>query len=371
VRMLIAGGGTGGHLFPGIALAEEVTTRHHDNRVLFVGTRRGLEARIVPAAGFPLETIRVQGWKGKGIWQRVQTLLLLPLAFLSSWRIVRHFRPDMVVGVGGYSSGPVVLAAWVQGVATAIQEQNAFPGLTNRILGKLVRAVFIAFEEARAAFPGRKTHLVGNPVRRKLMDNYLRTRPPPADGSFRLLVFGGSLGARGLNTRVLEALPHLEELRGRLEVLHQTGAADAARVREGYAAAGVKAQVVEFIDDMSGAYARASLVLCRAGATTVAELTICKKASLLVPYPLATDDHQAVNARALVDAGAALMFREAEVTGESLARTLRTLAADPEGLRRMERAAGHLGRPEAARELVDVCAELVEPVGPSGQVVSR
>jgi UDP-N-acetylglucosamine--N-acetylmuramyl-(pentapeptide) pyrophosphoryl-undecaprenol N-acetylglucosamine transferase len=371
VRMLIAGGGTGGHLFPGIALAEEVTTRHHDNRVLFVGTRRGLEARIVPAAGFPLETIRVQGWKGKGVWQRVQSLLLLPLAFLSSWRIIRHFRPDMVVGVGGYSSGPVVLAAWVQGVATAIQEQNAFPGLTNRILGKLVRAVFIAFEEARAAFPEGKTHLVGNPVRRKLMDNYLRTRPPPADGSFRLLVFGGSLGARGLNTRVLEALPHLEELRGRLEVLHQTGAADAARVREGYAAAGVKAQVVEFIDDMSGAYARASLVLCRAGATTVAELTICKKASLLVPYPLATDDHQAVNARALVDAGAALMFREAELTGESLARTLRTLAADPEGLRRMERAAGHLGRPEAARELVDVCAELVEPVGPSGQVVSR
>jgi UDP-N-acetylglucosamine--N-acetylmuramyl-(pentapeptide) pyrophosphoryl-undecaprenol N-acetylglucosamine transferase len=372
VRMLIAGGGTGGHIFPGIALAEEVTTRHPDNRVLFVGTRRGLEARVVPAAGFPLETIRVQGLKGRGAWQRLQSLLLLPLAFLTCWRLVRQFRPDVVVGVGGYSSGPVVLAAWLQGVPTAIQEQNALPGLTNRILGKLVRAVFIAFEEARGGFPERKTHLVGNPVRRKLMDNYLRTRPPPADGSFRLLVFGGSLGARGLNTRVLEALPHLGELVGRLDVLHQTGAADAVRVREGYAAAGVKAQVLDFIDDMSGAYARSSLVICRAGATTLAELTICKKASLLVPYPLASDDHQAVNARALVDAGAALMIRESELTGESLARTLQALAAEPEAIRRMERSAGHLGRPEAARELVDVCAELVaRPVGPSGQVMSR
>jgi UDP-N-acetylglucosamine--N-acetylmuramyl-(pentapeptide) pyrophosphoryl-undecaprenol N-acetylglucosamine transferase len=370
--MLIAGGGTGGHLFPGIALAEEVTTRHPDNRVLFIGTQRGLEARVVPAAGFALRTIRVQGLKGRTLWQRLQSLLLLPLALLSSWRMVRQFRPDVVVGVGGYASGPVVLAGWLQGVVTAIQEQNALPGLTNRILGKLVRAVFIAFEETRSAFPAHKTHLVGNPVRRKLMDNYLRSRTPVPDGAFHLLILGGSLGARGLNNRVLEALPDLGPLRERLEVVHQTGATDAARVREGYTSAGVKAQVVEFIDDMSGAYSRANLVVCRAGATTLAELTICKKASILVPFPFATDDHQAVNAQALVDAGAALMFRESELTGESLARTLHALAADPEAIRRMERAAGHLGRPEAARELVDLCAELVaRPVGPSGQVVSR
>ncbi len=369
--MLIAGGGTGGHLFPGIALAEEVTTRHPDNRVLFVGTTRGLEARVVPAAGFALETIEIRGLKGVGALRALQALLLLPLSFLSSWRILGRFRPDVVVGVGGYASGPVVLAAWVRGIATAIQEQNALPGITNRILGRIVRAVFVAFEQARAAFPPRKTYLVGNPVRRKLMDNYLRSRPPETDGRFRLLVVGGSLGARGLNTRMLEALPHLGDLRDRMDIVHQTGAVDLERVRAGYAAAGIKAEVVPFVDDMSAAYARASLVLCRAGATTVAELTICKKAAILVPFPFATDDHQAVNARALVDAGAALMFRESELGGELLARELRRLAAEPETLHRMERAAGHLGRPEAARELVDLCAELVAPPSGRGQVVPR
>jgi len=369
--MLIAGGGTGGHLFPGIALAEEVTTRHPDNRVLFVGTTRGLEARVVPAAGFPLETIEVRGLKGMGVLRSLQALLLLPVSFLASWRIVGRFRPDVVVGVGGYASGPVVLAAWIRGVATAIQEQNALPGVTNRILGRIVRAVFVAFEQARAAFPPSKTFLVGNPVRRKLMDNYLRSRPPVTDARFRLLVVGGSLGARGLNTRMLEALPFLGTLRERMDIVHQTGAADLERVKAGYAAAGVTAEVVPFVEDMSAAYGRASLVLCRAGATTVAELTICKKAAIFVPFPFATDDHQAINARALVDAGAALMFRESELTGEKLAAELLRLAAEPETLQRMERAAGALGRPEAARELVDLCAELVAPPTGRSQVVPR
>ena len=369
--VVIAGGGTGGHLFPGIALAEEVTTRHPDNRVLFVGTTRGLEARVVPAAGFPLETIQVRGLKGVGPLRALQALVMLPLSFVASWRIVGRFRPDVVVGVGGYSSGPVVLAAWLRGIATAIQEQNALPGVTNRILGKIVRAVFIAFEQARAFFPPRKTYLVGNPVRRKLMDNYLRSRPPVMDGRFRLLVVGGSLGARGLNSRMLEALPHLGDLRERMGIVHQTGAADLERVKAGYAAAGVTAEVVPFVEDMSAAYARASLVLCRAGATTVAELAICKKAAILVPFPFATDDHQAINAAALVEAGAALMFREAELTGERLAQELRQLASEPERLQRMERAAGGLGRPEAARELVDLCAELVAPPAGRGQVVPR
>jgi len=371
MRMLIAGGGTGGHLFPGIALAEEVTTRHPDNRVLFVGTTRGLEARVVPAAGFALETIQVRGLKGVGPLRALQALVLLPLSFLASWRIVGRFRPDVVVGVGGYASGPVVLAGWLRGTATAIQEQNALPGITNRILGKIVRAVFIAFEQARSAFPGRKTYLVGNPVRRKLMDNYLRSRSTVTDGRFRLLVVGGSLGARGLNSRMLEALPHLGDLRARMDIVHQTGAADLERVKAGYAAAGVTAEVVPFVEDMSAAYARASLVLCRAGATTVAELAICKKAALLVPFPFATDDHQAINAAALVEAGAALMFREEELTGEKLAQELRRLASEPERLQRMERAAGGLGRPEAARELVDLCAELVAPPAGRGQVVPR
>ncbi len=358
MRMLIAGGGTGGHLFPGIALAEEFTTRHPRNAVLFVGTRRGLEARVVPAAGFTLETISVRGLKGKSLGSFLVGLLALPRSLLEAWRILSRFRPEVVVGVGGYASGPVVLAAWLRRIPTAVQEQNALPGFTNRVLGHLVQAVFISFEEARAAFPREKTHLVGNPVRRKLLDNYLRSKS--AHDRFEVLVLGGSLGAHGLNGRVLEALGPLEDLRDAVDFVHQSGPADVEEVRAAYQARGFRAEVVDFIEDMSAAYARASLVVCRAGATTVAELAVCKKASVLVPFPGATDDHQAVNASALVASGAALMYREAELTGESLASTIRELYQHPERLARMGRQAGLLGRPEAARELADVCVGLIE-----------
>jgi UDP-N-acetylglucosamine--N-acetylmuramyl-(pentapeptide) pyrophosphoryl-undecaprenol N-acetylglucosamine transferase len=358
MRMLIAGGGTGGHLFPGIALAEEFTTRHPRNTVLFVGTRRGLEARAVPAAGFVLQTISSRGLKGKSFGSFLLGLLLLPWSFIEAWRILSHFRPDVVVGVGGYSSGPVVLAAWLRRIPTAVQEQNALPGFTNRVLGHLVQAVFISFDEARPAFPPETTHLVGNPVRRKLLDNYLRSKS--AHDRFEVLVLGGSLGAHGLNGKVLEALPFLADVRDAIDFVHQSGRADVDAVRAGYAQGGFRAEVVDFIQDMSAAYARASLVVCRAGATTVAELAICKKASLLVPFPFATDDHQAVNARALVGAGAAQMYREAELSGEQLARAIRELYQNPEQLERMGRQAGMLGRPEAARELADVCVGLIE-----------
>jgi UDP-N-acetylglucosamine--N-acetylmuramyl-(pentapeptide) pyrophosphoryl-undecaprenol N-acetylglucosamine transferase len=358
MRMLIAGGGTGGHLFPGIALAEEFTTRHPGNAVLFVGSRRGLEARVVPAAGFRLETISVRGLKGKSLGHFLSALLLLPWAFVESWRILSHFRPDVVVGVGGYASGPVVATAWLRRIPTAVQEQNALPGFTNRVLGHLVQAVFISFEEARKAFPSGRTHLVGNPVRRKLLDNYLRSKS--AHDRFEVLVLGGSLGAHGLNARVVEALDFLSDLRDAIDFVHQSGTADADWVRAAYAKGGFRAEVVDFIEDMSFAYARASLVVCRAGATTVAELAVCKKASVLVPFPAATDDHQTLNARALVAAGAAVMFPESELTGEGLASTIRALYRDPDRLARMGREAGGLGRPEAARELADVCVGLIE-----------
>jgi UDP-N-acetylglucosamine--N-acetylmuramyl-(pentapeptide) pyrophosphoryl-undecaprenol N-acetylglucosamine transferase len=358
MRMLIAGGGTGGHLFPGIALAEEFTTRHPRNTVLFVGSRRGLEARVVPASGFALETISARGLKGKSLGRFLAGLFLLPWAFVESWRILSRFRPDVVVGVGGYASGPVVATAWLRRIPTAVQEQNALPGFTNRVLGHLVQAVFISFEEARRAFPSGKTHLVGNPVRRKLLDNYLRSKS--VHDRFGVLVLGGSSGAHGLNARVVEALGFLQDVRDAIDFVHQSGKADLEFVRAAYAQGGFRAEVVDFIEDMSAAYARASVVVCRAGATTVAELAVCKKASVLVPFPAATDDHQAVNARALVSAGAAVMFRESELTGQGLASTLRTLYRDPAQLARMGRQAGGLGRPEAARELADVCVGLIE-----------
>jgi UDP-N-acetylglucosamine--N-acetylmuramyl-(pentapeptide) pyrophosphoryl-undecaprenol N-acetylglucosamine transferase len=367
VKVLIAGGGTGGHLFPGIALAEEVVTRHHANEVVFVGTDRGLEARVVPKEGYPLEIIRAQGLKGKRLGALLAGLFYyLPLAFIESFRILARHKPDVVVGVGGYASGPVVMAAWILGIPTAIQEQNALPGLTNRILGKVVKKVFTSFEEARRFFPERKVSLIGNPIRRKLMDNYLRSHV--AHERFNVLVFGGSLGAKGVNTRMLEALDFLGDLKDQFHFVHQTGKNDLETVRQGYAQKGFSADVLEFIDDMSAAYARADLVVCRAGATTLAELTVCKKASILIPFPFATDNHQEVNARALVDAGAALMFREAELTGAKLAEHLRTFKNDPQKLRQMEKKAGLLGRPEAAKELADTLVELmVEAYGPSGR----
>ncbi|HEX8826340.1 MAG TPA: undecaprenyldiphospho-muramoylpentapeptide beta-N-acetylglucosaminyltransferase [Archangium sp.] len=372
MKVLIAGGGTGGHLYPGIALAEEVVTRHHANQVVFVGTERGLEARVVPQAGYPLETIRAQGLKGKGLVGLVKGLLALPMAFIESIRILQRHKPDVVVGVGGYSSGPVVLAAALLGIPTAVQEQNALPGLTNKLLGRVVRVVFTAFEEARPFFPSRKVQLVGNPIRRKLMENFLRSRM--VHDKFSLLVFGGSLGARGINQRMIDALDHLQDIREQLHIVHQTGKNDLETVRKGYADKGfeAQAQVVEYIEDMSSAYARAELVVCRAGATTLSELTVAKKASILIPFPYATDNHQEVNAQSLVKAGAALMFREAELTGEQLAREIRHLKEDPEKRRQMEKKAGLLGRPEASKELADVLVELMtQTYGPSGRAEAR
>jgi len=354
--VLIAGGGTGGHLFPGIALAEEVVDRHPRNDAIFVGTDRGLEARVVPQNGFVFEAIKSRGLKGMGFVKLLLGLLLLPLSFLSALSLLRKYKPDVVVGVGGYSSGPVVMSAWLMRIPTAIQEQNALPGLTNKILGKFVDAVFLSFEGAIPFFPYKRAHVLGNPIRRGLLENFLRSKT--VHETFTLLIFGGSLGARGLNTRVIEALPFLKDLKGHIVITHQTGKNDLQTVKKGYAEADFPADVREFIDDMAGAYLGADLVLCRAGATTLAELTVCKKPSILVPFPHATDDHQAVNAKALVDAGAAVMFREAELTGEKLAATIRELKNDPVRLQKMEKAAGALGRPEAAREIADVLQQL-------------
>jgi UDP-N-acetylglucosamine--N-acetylmuramyl-(pentapeptide) pyrophosphoryl-undecaprenol N-acetylglucosamine transferase len=366
MKILIAGGGTGGHLFPGIALAEEFATRHHKNEVVFVGTERGLEQRVVPAAGFKLEIIRARGLKGVGLWRVLSSLLTLPVAFWQSWRILWRYRPDVVVGVGGYASGPVVLAAWLQRIPTALQEQNALPGLTNRILGRLVDVAFVSFEEARRYFPAAKVQVVGNPIRRALLDNYLRSSV--AHARFTVLVFGGSLGARAINQRMMEALDHLVDVRDQLHFVHQTGKSDVEVIRWTYGQKGFSADVLEFIDDMSAAYARAELVVCRAGATTLAELTVCKKASILIPYPHATDDHQAKNAQALVDAGAAIMIRQSVLTGALLADEIRGLMNDPERRKRMEKKAGLLGRPEAAKELADICVQLmVHKWGPRGR----
>ena len=357
MRLLVAGGGTGGHVFPGIAIAEEVVTRHPANDVVFVGTARGLEATVVPKAGFPLELIEVRGLKGKGLADTLKNLLLLPLALWQSFQILRRWRPDIVVGVGGYASGPVVLAAWLLRIPTAVQEQNAIAGFTNRVLGRFAHAAFTAFPETARHFPRRKVYQLGNPIRRTLMENFMR--PEARHDAWRLLVFGGSQGAHALNMRVIEALPHLADLRDRLHVTHQTGARDREQVEKGYRACGFEPDVREFITEMSAAYAGADLVVCRAGATTLAELTVCRKPSILVPFPLAADNHQVQNARSLVEAGAAVMIEEKDLTGELLAREIHAILSDPARREKMARAAGRLGNPQAAKEIADLCTDLV------------
>ena len=361
MRMLIAGGGTGGHLFPGLALAEEVKTRHPRNDVLFVGTSRGLETRIVPKNGFPLELIEVGPLKRQGALQTFRGLMRIPRALWQSRRILRRFDPDVVVGVGGYASGPLVIAAWMMRIPTAVQEQNALPGFTNRTLGRFARACFIAFEEARAAFPPERTHLLGNPIRRAFLDNYLHSKEP-SEERLSMLVTGGSQGAHVLNLRVAEALETLAPALGsRLRVVHQTGEKDLEEIAGRYQAlekSGMEAKATAFIDDMAQAYAQADLLVCRAGATTIAELTVCKKPAILVPFPYAADDHQTVNARSMVRNGAAILLPEQELTGEKLAGELRALEGDRERLRRMARQSGLLGRPQAAREIAEVCVSL-------------
>jgi len=356
LRVLIAGGGTGGHVFPGIALAEEVVGRHPAHDAVFVGTARGLEATVVPASGFPIELISVKGLKGKGLGQTLANLLLIPRALLQSFAILRRWRPDVVIGVGGYASGPVVLAAWLLRIPTAIQEQNAVAGFTNRLLGRVVRVAFTAFPEAARHFPRHKVQQLGNPIRRAMLENFMRPTRPHDRG--HVLVFGGSQGAHVLNMRLVEALPHLADLREKINFTHQTGTKDREQVERGYQAVGFAGEVREFITDMSGAYAAADLVVCRSGATTLAELTVCQKPSILVPYPFAADDHQVVNASSLVEAGAAVMIEERELTGERLAGVIRAILTDPGRRKQMARAAGHLGAPQAAREIIDVCADL-------------
>ncbi len=354
--MLIAGGGTGGHLYPGVALAEEVTTRQKGNEVLFVGTAKGIEARVIPELGYPLELIEVVGLKGKGLGSLFLGLLRVPGAVFASRRILGRFKPDIAVGVGGYASGPVLLAAWLSGVPSVVLEQNTIPGFTNRVLGRFfARAIYVSFEKSIAYFPASRAHFFGNPIRRQLLDNFLEAKR--TNDKFTVLVLGGSQGAHAVNLRMVDAARELEGLS--IRIVHQTGERDFEEVAKAYRELKIDAEAKAFIKDMSEAYRTADLVVARAGATTIAELLVAKKASILVPFPFAADNHQEWNARALVDVGAAKMFSESELDGRKLAKEIRALFENRNALVAMESAAGSAGRPEAAREIVDACFDLV------------
>ena len=354
-RLLIAGGGTGGHLFPGVAVAEELRARDTGAEIRFVGTQRGIEARVLPELGWPLELIEVSGLKTVGMLGALRGLLRLPRALWQARRILRRFRPDAVLGVGGYASGPVVLAARFAGIPTAICEQNSIPGLTNRWLGKLVRTVFLSFDDSRRFFRAKKIVMSGNPVRPVMAQKLLAAASRGAgDGTVHVLVVGGSQGAIAVNELASRALIALAK-EVPLTIVHQTGAkhldATAARYRDAHVDADCRA----FIQDMAGAYERADLIIGRAGATTVAELAIAGKPAVLIPFPFAADNHQELNAREMAARGAALMFRQADLTDARLAEALRPLLTDRTTRATMASAMKALAKPDAAGTIAAWC----------------
>jgi UDP-N-acetylglucosamine--N-acetylmuramyl-(pentapeptide) pyrophosphoryl-undecaprenol N-acetylglucosamine transferase len=358
VNVIIAGGGTGGHLFPGIAIAEEFLRRNQDHRILFVGTNKGIEERVLGNLGFSLQTIDVEGIKGKGWMKSLAALMQIPISLMQSFRIIRGFSPELVIGVGGYASGPVVLAARLMGIRTAIAEQNALPGLTNRILGKMVDRVFISFAQTGRWFHARNVTVSGNPIRQGFAAEIKQSKAPGRP--FTLLVFGGSQGARAVNRAMLEALDDLGTLRSRLRILHQTGSNDRDAVAGVYQTKGATAEVLPFIVDMAAAYQAADLLVCRAGATSIAEITAAGKAAILIPFPAAVEDHQTKNAEVLVQAGAAEMIPEKELTGARLAAAIKRYYESPQLLREMERRSAGLGNIRAAADIVDACLALVQ-----------
>ncbi|MDQ1728352.1 MAG: UDP-N-acetylglucosamine--N-acetylmuramyl-(pentapeptide) pyrophosphoryl-undecaprenol [Pyrinomonadaceae bacterium] len=359
MRVLIAAGGTGGHIYPGIAVANEIMRSDPRSEVKFVGTARGLENKLVPQAGFKLSLIDSAGLKNVGPVARARGLLVLPKSFLAARSLIKSFQPDVVIGAGGYVSGPVVLTAALLRLPTLVMESNALPGWTNRVLARFVDKAAVSFEAALPFFRG-KAVVTGNPVRREFFEIPERKRPDE-DGEFSVLVFGGSQGAHAINEAMITALPLLASLSDRLRLRHQTGEADFARVNAAYLSVGwgERAVVTRYIDDMVAAFAEVDLVICRAGATTSAELVAAGKASLMIPFPRAADDHQRKNAEALERAGAARMILQQDLSGARLAREITTLANEPEKVATMAQAASKLARGDAAIAVVDLIQELV------------
>jgi len=365
LRIIIAGGGTGGHLFPGIAIARELKKRCEKVHILFIVGRRKMERDIILKAGFEIRSIDVEGMLGKDLLQMIRAFFKVVISSIQSFFIIRDFKPHLTVGVGGYTSGPVCLMGWFLRIPTAIQEQNSIPGVTNRILAPLVKKVFISFEESKTYFKKGKLFLSGNPIRDELMNPEIFSRrvSKSADEAikqrFVILVMGGSQGAKAINKAVLSALKELKKVGFLPFVIHQTGSQDLKEVIADYHTLGIDGEVMAFIEDMASAYTRADLVICRAGATTIAELAALGKPSILVPYPYATHKHQDVNARSLAAHGGADIILQKDLNGNTLAKKIRMYMEKPDVLKQMSSRALKTGRPEAKEIIVEQLMELI------------
>jgi len=369
LRIVIAGGGTGGHLFPGIALAQEFMARNPTNRLLFVGTGKPFETTALSKAGFVHKGITSEGIKGRGILNQTKSILKIPRGILESVMILKQFRPDLVVGVGGYSAGPLVAGAWLLGIKIVLHEQNILPGITNRILSRLADRIYVSFDDIPAGFNPKKVLYTGNPVRREILQcatdqkaGEINDSPQPRQ--FTILILGGSQGAHSINMAVLDAIDTIKD-KAKFFLIHQTGLNDETRVKTQYERYGVSFKVQAFFNDMARQYQNADLVICRAGATTVAEIKAVGKGAIFIPFPFAADNHQVLNARSLENAGAAEMILEKDLNGNDLAERINFYASSPDMLRRMASRTKDLSRPDAAKAIVDDCYKLVGFASPA------
>jgi UDP-N-acetylglucosamine--N-acetylmuramyl-(pentapeptide) pyrophosphoryl-undecaprenol N-acetylglucosamine transferase len=353
---MIAGGGTGGHIYPAIAVAQEFVRRNPSRKVVFVGTKYGLEKNIVPKAGFPLEFISVGGLKGKGGLDLIKNFLLLPIGFVQALVVVTRHRPAVVLGVGGYSSGPVLLAARLIGYPTAIHEQNAFPGVANRVVAPLVTAVAAAFKEAALRMKRKDAVITGNPVRAEF---FKIKRQPGTGNRQRILIFGGSQGSHLLNETMIDALLFLYQMKDEIEIVHQTGSKEVEQVRAAYkASAFPNARVVPYLDPIVDEIAAADLVVSRAGAMTIGELAAAGRAAILIPFAAATNNHQELNARVVERAGGAVVITESKLTPERLAKAISEVLSNPQKAAQMGAAARTLAAPDATKKIVELLEKI-------------
>lgn len=369
MRIIIAGGGTGGHLFPGIAIADGFAARDEENRVLFISTGKSFEISILSKTVFKHKSITAEGIKGRGLWRQTVSVLKIPKGIFESIMILKDFRPDIVVGVGGYSAGPVVIAAWLMGIKIVLHEQNIMPGITNRILSGFADRIYVSFKDTRlerfqwiTPVDPKKLLVSGNPVRKEILQSAMDQQDVSSadtkrEKPFTVLILGGSQGAHSINTAVLETLEHLKE-KDKYFFVHQTGSADAQEVKTAYIKNGISCMVKSFFDDMARQYHNADLVICRAGATTVAEIAVIGKGVIFIPYPFAADDHQVFNAGSLENAGAAEMILQKDITGRRLAERIEHYASNSGALKAMASRAKSIGRPDAVEVIVDDCYRL-------------
>jgi len=349
MKLILAGGGTGGHLFPALAIAETLMSEDPSSQVLFVGTKRGIEARLIPSTGFPIKFVSARGLMRTGILNSIKAGVEIPVGIMQSIKIIRSFQPDFVLGVGGYASAPTVAAALVLNVETGIQEQNSIMGAANRMLAKFVNKIFISWENTSPITPESKTFLVGNPVRSTLFRT--QTQRTRNDG-FNILVFGGSRGADSLNLGMIEHLNELKALAPRIKIAHQTGSELYNKVKKAYEVLGFNAEVTKFIDDMGAYYSWADLVVCRAGASSLAEITALGKPAIVVPFPFAAEDHQTKNASWLEKRNALKIIKDEDLKNGSLVLEINRLIANPGELDSMAQNAREIGRPDAARAII-------------------